>query len=453
MPINPHIFREYDIRGRVDEDLTDEAVFAIGRAYGTYIIRNGLKEIACGRDGRTHSEHIQKTLIEGITSTGLDVIDVGQCPTPLLYFAIFHLKIDGGVQVTGSHNPPEFNGFKMCLGTSTLYGQKILELKEIIEKGVYSQGKGAVQSYDISAPYLEYMKKNIHIQRPLKIVLDAGNGVAGLIAPRAFEDQGCKAIPLFCEVDGSFPNHHPDPTVPANLAALKAKVLETGADAGMAYDGDADRLGVVDERGSVIFGDRLLTILARDVLKNHPGAAIIGEVKCSHILYEEIEKAGGRAIMWKTGHSLIKKKMSDEHALLAGEMSGHIFFADRYFGYDDGIYASLRLAEIMASGKRPLSEFFRDLPETYSTPEIRVACPDDRKFAIVEEAKKWFSARFKTIDIDGVRVIFEDGWGLIRASNTQPVLVLRFEASSEKRLEDIRSLMEGRLKDIINEKK
>jgi phosphomannomutase/phosphoglucomutase len=450
MPVNPHIFREYDIRGRVDEDLTDEAVFAIGRAYGTYIIKNGLKEVACGRDGRTHSVRIQKTLIEGITSTGLNVIDVGQCPTPLLYFAIFHLKTGGGVQVTGSHNPPEFNGFKMCLGTSTLYGRKILELKEIIEKGAFRQGNGAVRSYDISGPYLDYMKENIHISRPLKVVLDAGNGVAGLIAPRAFEDQGCEVIPLFCEVDGSFPNHHPDPTIPANLTALRDKVLETGADAGLAYDGDADRLGVVDEKGDIIFGDRLLAILAKDVLKDHPGAAIIGEVKCSHILYEEVEKAGGRAIMWKTGHSLIKKKMSDENALLAGEMSGHIFFADRYFGYDDGIYASLRLAEIMASGKRPLSDLFKDLPRTYSTPEIRVECPDDRKFAIVEEAKEWFSARFKTIGIDGVRVVFDDGWGLIRASNTQPVLVLRFEASSEKGLKDIRALMEGRLKEIVS---
>ncbi|MGB9713135.1 MAG: phosphomannomutase/phosphoglucomutase [Dissulfurimicrobium sp.] len=453
MPINPHIFREYDIRGRVDEDLGDDAVFAIGRAYGTYVIKNGLKEVACGRDGRAHSAHIQKILIEGITSAGINVIDVGQCPTPLLYFAIFHLKTDGGIQVTGSHNPPEFNGFKMCLGTSTLYGRRILELEEIIEKGAYSHGKGAVRSYDISGPYLDYMKENIHISHRLKVVLDAGNGVAGLVAPRAFEDQGCDVIPLFCDVDGLFPNHHPDPTVPANLAALRDKVLETGADAGMAYDGDGDRLGVVDEKGDIVFADRLMVIFAREVLKNHPGAAIIGEVKCSHILYEEIEKAGGRAIMWKTGHSLIKKKMADEGALLAGEMSGHIFFADRYFGYDDGVYASLRLAEIMASDERPLSYLFKDLPEIYSTPEIRIECPDERKFAIVERAKGWFSARFKTIDIDGVRVIFDDGWGLIRASNTQPVLVLRFEASSEKRLGEIRNLMENRLKEIVGGQK
>ena len=453
MAVNPLIFREYDIRGKVDEDLTEETVQAIGRAYGTYVIKNGLKEVTCGRDGRTHSARIQQALIKGIASTGLNVADIGECPTPLLYFSIHHLKTDGGLMVTGSHNPPEFNGFKMCLRTSTLYGPQILELKSIIDSGGYAVGKGVITSCDVTRPYLDYIKGNIRLARPLKIVLDAGNGVAGLAAPYAFKEQGCEVIPLFCDVDGAFPNHHPDPTIPANLAALKAKVLETGADAGMAYDGDADRLGVVDDKGNIIFGDQLLIIFGRDILKRHPGAAVIGEVKCSYTMYEELKKAGGRPIMWKTGHSLIKKKMVEEKALLAGEMSGHIFFADRYFGYDDGIYASLRLAGIMAACAKPLSTFLSDVPKTFSTPEIRVECQDREKFKIVEEARNWFSARFKTIETDGVRVVFDDGWGLIRASNTQPVLVLRFEASTKARLDEIQKLIEGRLKEIANGRK
>ena len=445
--MNPEIFREYDIRGRVDEDLTEELVEKIGKAYGTYISKRGLKRITCCRDGRTHSLRIQEALMQGITSAGCDVVNIGEGPTPLLYFSIFHLEADGGVQVTGSHNPSEFNGFKMCVETSTLYGPEIQELRGIIESDGFLSGNGSLESYDIVEHYFRHLKENIHITRPLKVVLDAGNGVAGLVAPRAFEDQKCKIFPLYCDVDGTFPNHHPDPTVPENLEDLKAKVLETGADAGMAYDGDGDRLGVLDEKGEIIFGDKLLMILARSVLREHPGTPVIGEVKCSHLLYEDIAKHGGRPIMWKTGHSLIKRKMREEKALLAGEMSGHIFFADRYYGYDDAIYASLRLAEIMALSDRPLSEFLDDIPKTYCTPEIRVDCPDKDKFRIVEKAEKWFKSRYKTIDVDGVRIVFDNAWGLIRASNTQPVLVLRFEATSQHRLEEIRGIIEGWLRD------
>ncbi len=448
--MNPEIFREYDIRGRVGTDLTEETVYTIGRAYGTYVRKKGKSVVTCGRDGRSHSEWIQQRLVQGMESTGCRVIDIGLCPTPLLYFSIHHLETEGGIQVTGSHNPPEFNGFKMCLGISTIFGKAIQELREIIDQGAFLQGDGEVEKYDIVQPYLRYLRENINVSRPIKVVVDAGNGVAGLVAPRAFSDQGCEVVSLYCEVDGAFPNHHPDPTIPDNLRDLRRTVLETGADLGVAYDGDGDRLGAVDEKGNILFGDQLLMIFARDILKDNPGATIIGEVKCSQVMYDDIERHGGRPVMWKTGHSLIKQKMKEEKALLAGEMSGHLFFAHRYLGFDDGVYASLRLAEILASADRPLSRFLEDVPKTYSTPEIRIECPDKLKFQIVEQARNWFSRHYETIDVDGVRVLFPNGWGLIRASNTQPVLVLRFESDSPEGLEEIRQLMEGKLQEIVN---
>ncbi|OCC15227.1 Phosphoglucomutase [Dissulfuribacter thermophilus] len=451
--MNPQIFREYDIRGMVDEDLTQEVVEAIGKAYGTYVKREGLNTITCGRDGRTHSERIQGYFIDGVRKTGVNVINIGECPTPLLYFSIFHLNTDGGAQITGSHNPPEFNGFKLCVGKETLYGAKIQELRQIIESHDFETGEGTLKTSDIITPYINYMKENINIERPLKIVVDAGNGVAGLVAPRVFEDQGADVVPLFCEVDGNFPNHHPDPTVPKNLEMLIEKVKEVQADLGVAYDGDGDRLGVVDEKGGIFFGDQLLMIFSRDLLKSNPGATIIGEVKCSQVLYDDIEKHGGRPIMWKTGHSLIKKKMKEENALLAGEMSGHIFFADRYFGFDDGIYASLRFAEILSRSNSPASELLKDVPKTYSTPEIRVDCPEEIKFKLVERLVQYFKdeTEYKVVDVDGVRVIFPDGWGLVRASNTQPVLVLRFEATSPERMEEIRKVIEEPLERLKGE--
>jgi len=442
--MNPQIFREYDIRGKVDEDLTRDVVEAIGRAYGTYVRREGLRTVTCGRDGRTHSERLQGYLIDGMMEAGLNIIDIGQCPTPLLYFSIFHYKTDGGIQVTGSHNPPEFNGFKICVGKETLYGDKIQELRRIIEAKAFSSGKGSLSKKDIISPYVSYMKENIQVVRPIKVVIDGGSGVAGIVAPKVFEDQGCKVVPLFCEVDGRFPYHHPDPTVPKNLEELQKKVVETQAQCGIAYDGDGDRIGIVDEKGGIFYGDQLLMIFSRELLKTHPGATIIGEVKCSQVLYDDIAKHGGRPIMWKTGHSLIKKKMKEENALLAGEMSGHIFFADRYFGFDDGIYASLRFVEILARSERPASELLSDVPKTYSTPEIRVDCPEEIKFPIVDRLKEYFKneTNYQVVDVDGVRVIFPDGWGLVRASNTQPVLVLRFEALSQERMDEIRRIVE-----------
>lgn len=447
--MNANIFRQYDIRGKVDSELTEDVAFLVGKAYGSIVRRKGLLTVTCGRDGRLHSKRLHEKLISGIISTGCNVIDVGQCPTPLLYFSIFHWDTDGGIQVTGSHNPAEYNGFKICLQKDTLHGADIQAIRKLIEKEDFEVGSGLVECRDVHQPYWAWLKGNVKLARPLKVVLDAGNGVAGNVAPRAFKEQNCEVIELFCDVDGRFPNHHPDPTVPANLNTLIAKVQEVKADLGIAFDGDGDRIGVVDENGGVIYGDKLMILLARHLLRDNPGAAVIGEVKCSHLMYEDIKNCGGRPIMWKTGHSLIKSKMKEEKALLAGEMSGHIFFADRYFGYDDAIYAGLRLAELLAEQDTPISGLLSDLPKTFSTPEIRVDCPDELKFKVVDEAAKWFKAHYNTIDIDGARITFTDGWGLVRASNTQPVLVTRFEAESPERLLEIQNLMESKLKEII----
>ncbi len=453
MKVNPLMFREYDIRGRVDEDLTVEVAEAIGRAYGTMVRRAGGRRVVSGRDGRLSGPKLQEALIKGILSTGVDVINIGVTPTPVMYFSLFKLpEVDGGIQVTGSHNPPEFNGFKICVGKETLYGPKIQELRELIEREDFETGQGKVEDYDILPEYKKFLKENINVSRPLKVVLDCGNGVTALTAPEAFRDQGCEVTSLYCEVDGTFPNHFPDPVVEENIKDLRAKVLEIRADFGVGYDGDGDRIGVVDDKGRILWGDQLLIIFARDILKKHPGATIIGEVKCSQVMYDEIARLGGRPIMWKTGHSLIKGKMKEEKALLAGEMSGHIFFADRYFGFDDAVYASLRLAEIVAASEVPLSQMLEDLPQMVATPEIRVECPDEKKFEIVKRLTEKLKAEgFNVIDIDGARVIFEDGWGLVRASNTQPVLVLRFEARDEKRLQEIRRLIEEKLEEVKKE--
>ncbi len=443
-----HIFREYDIRGVVDEDLTEDIVNQIGKAFGTILVRKGGKEVSVGRDGRLHSERLQQALADGLASTGLHVIDIGQCPTPVLYFSIHHLNTQGGIQITGSHNPPDFNGLKMCLGKSTIYGEQIQQIRKLIEDEEFAKGDGKIERHEIIGDYLNYLKDNIKIERPLRVVLDCGNGVASLTAPKAFSNAGSSVHSLYCQVDGSFPNHHPDPTVLENLEDLKKEVLETGADIGIAFDGDGDRIGVVDEKANVIFGDKILMILARRLLKTHPGAAVIGEVKCSHILYEDIAAHGGEPIMWKTGHSLIKQKMRETGALLAGEMSGHIFFADRFFGFDDATYAALRLCEVLAEEGRPMSALLGSIPQTVSTPEIRMECPEEKKFQVVQTVKESLKKEgYKLIDVDGVRVVFDDGWGLIRASNTQPVLVLRFEANDEAGLQRIRSLIEGKLRE------
>ena len=449
--VNPVIFREYDIRGIVGKDLTEIVVEHLGKAYGTYVRRSGLRDVVVGRDGRMSSEGFQEAVTKGILSTGCNVTDIGLCPTPVVYFSIFHLNKEGGIAVTGSHNPPDYNGFKICVGKETIYGKQIQVLKALIENADYEKGSGRLDSYNIIPDYLNFLRKNIKIHGPIKVVIDAGNGVTGITAPKILEDMGCKVFPLYCEVDGSFPNHIADPTVIENLKDLIEKVKEVKADVGFAYDGDGDRLGVVDENGNILWGDQLLMIFSRDILKRNPGAKIIGEVKCSQLLFDDIKKHGGQPIMWKVGHSLIKNKLKQEKALLAGEMSGHTFFADRYFGFDDAVYACLRLLEILTQKGQKLSEILADVPKVYSTPEIRTECPEEIKFKVVERAQEYFSKHYNSVTIDGVRIIFDDGWALIRASNTQPALVLRFEATRTERLEEIKNMVEEKLRGFMEE--
>src|SRR5712691_4042774 len=424
------IFREYDIRGVVGKDLTAELAEKIGRAYGSRAVRAGAKAIAVGRDGRTSAMSMREAVLKGLLGCGLDVVDIGVCPTPLLYFALFTLPVGGGVMITASHNPPEYNGFKLCLGKDSLHGAAIQSLEADIERGRFESGQGRVSEHAIIPDYLAYIEKAFaHVRADrLHVVVDCGNGMGGLVGPDALRTLGCRVTGLYEEVDGRFPNHQPDPTVVANLQ---------------------DVIRTVRETGQILWGDKLMVLFSRDILKEKPGATIISEVKASQVFYDDVAKHGGRPIMWKTGHSVIKAKLKEERAALAGELSGHIFFADRYFGYDDAIYASCRLIEILAKAGRPLSTLLTDLPHTVSTPEIRVECPDDVKFQVVEEAKKQLAREHKIIDIDGVRVLFPDGWGLIRASNTQPALVLRFEATSEAALKRIREIVESQVKQYV----
>ena len=450
--VSPGIFRAYDIRGIVGKDLDAGVARAIGRAYGTLVRGRGLRKVSVGRDGRLSSDELAGALADGIAAAGIHVVDIGRCPTPLLYYSLFRLDVDGGVMVTGSHNPPDYNGFKVCVGKETLHGDQIQEIRRILDKGDLASGDGGREETPIIPLYLEEMRRNFasltELPR-LRVVLDSGNGVAGLVAPELIRSLGCDVTSLYEDVDGTFPNHHPDPTIPENLSDLIARVRGDGADLGIGYDGDADRIGVVDDTGRIIWGDQLLVLFSREILERRPGATIISEVKCSQVLFDDIEKHGGNAVMWKAGHSLIKQKMKETGAAVAGEMSGHIFFADRYYGYDDAVYASCRLLEILKKTGRKVSELLADLPVTYSTPEIRMEYSEETKFAVVERAKERFAREFKTIDVDGVRILFDDGaWGLIRASNTQPVLVLRFEAPTPERLEEVRSFVETELKKL-----
>ncbi len=446
--MNPAVFRMYDVRGVVDRDLTEDLVRDLGRAYGTRIRRDGGRRVCLGRDPRLHGQRLQDAFAEGALETGLTLLDVGVVPSPQLYFAVHHLDADGGVQVTGSHNPPEYNGVKMMRGKRSLYGDQIQELRAWIEAGDFHREAGGERvSHPITDAYLDYVVDNLELgpHRP-RLVLDGGNGAGGPTAMRLFQRLGLDPTGLYIDMDGAFPNHHPDPTVPANLQDLRARVRADGADLGVAYDGDADRVGVIDDRGEVIWGDRLLILLARAVLAQEPGAAIVGEVKCSATLFEDIAAHGGRPIMSAVGHSIIKERMRAEGALLAGEMSGHIFFGHRWLGFDDAVYASARLVELLSHAGQPLSALLSDVPRTAVTPEIRLDCPDDRKFDIVSAAVEHYRAHpdvRSLVDIDGARVDFGDGWGLIRASNTQPVLVLRAEARDEARLDEIRQELEG----------
>jgi phosphomannomutase/phosphoglucomutase len=447
--MNPEVFREYDVRGVVDKDLNPDFVYLLGRAIGAYAVRQGVRTMVLGRDCRLSSDVYQDAVGRGIRSAGIDVTDIGLCATPMLYFAIRHFRTGGGVMVTGSHNPPDFNGFKICIGPDTIYGEQIQELRKIIEKGVYIDGSGRSTRDEISEIYRDYLFAHVKVNPGHNIVVDGGNGVGGLFALPLFKRYGCSVSDIYCDPDGRFPNHFPDPTIPENLRELTRLVMEKKAEAGIAYDGDADRIGVITDRGDVLWGDQLLLLFSRFILKANPGAAIIGEVKCSQTLYDDIARNGGRAIMWKAGHSLIKGKMKEESALLAGEMSGHIFFADRYFGFDDAIYASVRLLEILSESGKKLSDLLSDVPRTFTTPEIRVDCPDRIKFGVVETVREHYRKTREIIDIDGVRVPFGDGWGLLRASNTQPVLVLRFEAATEERLDAMRKEIEQVLNGVM----
>ncbi len=449
--MNPGIFREYDIRGIAGKDIEEEDVVIIGKAYGSLLNKQNKKIMSVGRDCRLTSDKFSQLFIQGIISTGCDVIDIGICPTPVLYFSIHHLNLDGGAMVTASHNPPEYNGFKLMKGTDSIHGQGLQEIRIICENKNFVRGHGTVTKKDVITPYKDYILNNIHIKKPIRIGIDAGNGTGGITALPVLKQLGFQVHHIYCDMDGTFPNHEADPTQKKNLLDLIKLVKEKNLDLGVGYDGDADRIGVVDKNGEVIYGDQLMIIYAREILGRKPGATFISEVKCSMVMYDDIRNHGGNAIMWKTGHSLIKQKMKEEKAELAGEMSGHMFFKDRYLGFDDALYATCRLLEIMADTGLGVDELIEDLPKTFTTPEIRVDCPDEIKFSVVDKIVAHFKARQDVIDIDGLRALYDDGWGLVRASNTQPALVLRFEALSEKRLNEIREEIETALNNIIEE--
>ena len=440
--LKPTIFREYDIRGLADIELLDADVAELGKAIGSYLQRRHGKNINLGRDCRLSSERLRNALAAGLAASGCQVTDLGVVPTPVLYYSVFHLKAAGGVMITGSHNPAEYNGFKVVAGASTIHGEEIQQIQKMIAAQDFDRGAGAVGFADVVTPYVEEIAAQFRFDRRVKVVADGGNGTAGPVMHRIFEKLNCDVTELFFDMDGRFPNHHPDPTVPKNLTALVQTVKEKGADLGVAFDGDADRIGAVDDEGTVIYGDQLMIIYAREILSRKPGATFIGEVKCSQTLYDDIRKHGGNPIMWRTGHSLIKAKMKEAHAELAGEMSGHMFFADRYYGFDDALYAACRLIEIVARSGKPLSAQLADVPKTVSTPEIRVDCPDETKFAVVERVTAKFRKTHQVVDVDGARILFPHGWGLVRASNTQPVLVLRFEATTPELLAEYQNEVE-----------
>ena len=449
--MDPGIFREYDIRGVAGRDILDEDVVNIGKAYGSLLKTQNRNNISVGRDCRLTSQKFAQLFIDGIISTGCNVIDIGTCPTPVLYFSIQHLNLGGGAMVTASHNPPEYNGFKLLSGTDSIHSQGLQDIRIIIENQEFVQGLGKVSKKDVITPYKEYIVNNINIKHPVKIGIDSGNGTGGITALPVLKGLGCEVHDIYCDMDGRFPNHEADPTQKKNMLDLIELVKEKNLDLGVGYDGDADRIGVVDKNGEIIYGDQLMVVYAREILQRDPGATFISEVKCSMVMYDDIKKHGGNAIMWKTGHSLIKKKMKEENAALAGEMSGHMFFKDRYLGFDDALYATCRLLEIMADTGLGVDELIQDLPKTFTTPELRVECPDEIKFKAVDKIVAHFRAKQDIIDIDGLRALYDDGWGLVRASNTQPALVLRFEALSEKRLHEIQNEIESVLKEIIKE--
>jgi len=444
------IFREYDIRGVVGPQLTDEVVTLIGKALGTYFVSKNAKRIAVGFDARESSPRFCQILSTELNSTGCDVVLVGMVPTPVLYHTVFTKEVDGGVMITGSHNPADHNGFKICVGKDALFGSQIQEIKNIIVSGAFAAGNGRREAIDVMEDYIDDIVSRVKVgPRKIKAVIDGGNGMGGVTAVPVYKRLGVDVVELFTEPDSSFPNHHPDPTVEENLRDSVRAVAEHSADLSIAFDGDGDRIGVVDETGRIIWGDELMVLYARQILSEQPGATVIGEVKCSSRLFDDIVAKGGNPVMWKAGHSLIKAKMKETKAALAGEMSGHIFFADRFYGFDDATYAGARILEILSNTEKTLSELLSDLPLSFNTPELRVECPESRKFSVVDEIAEVFSKTNEVITIDGARIIFENGWGLVRASNTQAILVLRFEADSAEALAEIRTTVESKLKEIL----
>ncbi len=454
MNVNPNIFREYDLRGIAGKDLTEDIMELLGKAYVAYMkakraIHNNL--VVVGRDGRISSKSFSRALIDGITEAGMNVIDIGEVPTPLTYFAMNTFEVDGGLMITASHNPGEYNGLKVGVGKTTLYGEQIQEFRKFVETGNFPVRKKdvCITKINIVPKYEKRILKEIKLKRKLKVVVDAGNGVGGVVAVPLLEKLGCEVISLYCEVDGNFPNHHPDPTKESNMKELIKTVKKYKADVGIAFDGDVDRLGGCDDKGRMLWGDQLLVLFARDILKEKPGATILGEVKCSRSMYEEIKKAGGNAVMWRTGHSHIKSAMIKLKAQVAGEMSGHIFFKHRWYGFDDAIYSACRLLELVANSKQPLSAMLDTIPKRHSTPELEFPCSDDKKFDVIAKATKHFQEKgYEVITIDGARIEFPDGWGLLRASNTSPKLVMRVEADTPKRMNEIRQLIENVVKQI-----
>ena len=447
--IAKEIFRQYDIRGIVGRDLHSETADAIGRAYAAYIADHGVRgAVAVGRDNRPSGKALRDALVRGLTESGVDVVDVGVVPTPLLYWSLHNLDVVGGIQITGSHNPPEYNGFKLSVGKGSLHGEEIQALYGVITRGKFPTGRGRTREEHVIDRYVDDIVRRVgKLSRPLRVVADCGNGAGALVAPQLLKAIGAKLETLFCESDGTFPNHHPDPTVVENLEDLIAGVKRDRADIGVAFDGDADRIGVIDEKGGIVWGDHVLILYARDVLqRTGRGHSIIFDVKCSQALPDAIRKAGGTPVMWKTGHSLIKDKMKELGAPIAGEMSGHMFFTEGFYGHDDALYGAARLLRIVADAGKSVTELLADVPKFVSTPELRVEVPEAMKFGLVDRAVSHFASKYDTVGVDGVRVNFGDGWGLIRASNTQPVLVTRFEARTPERLSAIREEMEGWLR-------
>lgn len=448
--MDPNIFREYDIRGIVGEQLTDETVETLSLAIGTFLRRNGAKRIAIGYDARESSPRFCEILTRGLNDSGCDVVLIGMVPTPVLYHTTFTQNVDGGVMITGSHNPSNHNGFKVSLGTASLFGSQIREIGEIAMAGVFERGTGTVETIEVLGEYCRDIASRVSLgDRKLKVVVDGGNGMGGVTAVPVYRALGVEVIELFTDPDSLFPNHHADPTVEENLQDLISAVREQKADLGLAFDGDGDRIGVIDETGRIIWGDELMIPISRSVLAENPGATIISEVKCTQTLYDDITARGGTPLMWKAGHSIIKAKMKETGALLAGEMSGHIFFADRWYGFDDACYVGARLLEMLSRTDKPFSYFFSDLPRTFSTPELRVPCPDRIKFKVVDQIGEQFARDHKVITIDGARIVFDRGWGLVRPSNTQEILVLRFEANHEEDLRSIQQTVESAVKEEI----